>query len=363
MTDALAGLEPFCLLADPARYVACEWDLSEDADGRAYWTDMFRRHFRTILKLGVEMVEARRGDVADAQGRAERAAGELDAQLAGFIGEPKSFGRVTILVLDEWRDGTLRRHGFDDPFLDLKNRENERMLPMLTVVCQQIGELIDPAEQFLAMVEGVFAGNIFDMGAEATARAFLGQSPDFFSTRKSLPHRPWLIDDYDALARRILDGPVHRKCVFFIDNAGSDFLLGALPMMRWLARRGTPVVLVANERPTLNDMTIHDVRAWWPRILEAESSLRDLPISLVSSGTGEPLIDLSRISRELNDAARDADLLILEGMGRGVESNLNAEFICDSAKLAMIKDPSVARRHGGKVFDVICRYRTGRRLR
>jgi len=69
------------------------------------------------------------------------------------------------------------------------------------------------------------------------------------------------------------------------------------------------------------------------------------------------------VSPELNEAARDTDLLILEGMGRGVESNLDAEFICDSAKLAMIKDPSVARRHGGKVFDVICRYFSGVALR
>ena len=363
MTASPGRLEPFCLLADPARYVACEWDLSEDPDGRAYWTDMFRRHFRTILKLGIGMVEARQGDVADAHARADRAAGELDAQLAAFLAEPKAFGPVNILVLDDWRDGTLRRHGFDDPFLDLKNRENERMLRLLPVICRQIDELNDPAEQFLAVLEGVFAGNIFDMGAEATARAFLGQSPDFFATRKALPHRPWLIDDYDAFARRVLDGPVYRKCVFFIDNAGSDFLLGALPMMRWLARRGTEVVLVANERPTLNDMTIHDVRAWWPRILEAEPSLRELSIAPLSSGTGEPLIDLSRVSCELNEASRGADLVVLEGMGRGVESNLHAEFICDSAKLAMIKDPSVAKRHGGKVFDVICRYRTGRRVR
>jgi len=106
-------------------------------------------------------------------------------------------------------------------------------------------------------------------------------------------------------------------------------------------------------------MTIDDVRSWWPRIIEAEPSLRDLPITPISSGTGEPLIDLSMVSPQLNEAARDADLLILEGMGRGVETNLDAEFICDSAKLAMIKDPAVAKRHGGKVFDVICRYSSG----
>jgi type II pantothenate kinase len=44
-------------------------------------------------------------------------------------------------------------------------------------------------------------------------------------------------------------------------------------------------------------------------------------------------------------------------MGRGVESNLDAEFSCDALNLAMIKDSGVATRHGGKVFDVVCRLR------
>ena len=264
--------------------------------------------------------------------------------------------RVTILTLDTWRDRILRNHGFIDAFIDLKNRENAVALPLLPKVCKQIDRL-DEAEQLRAVIEGVFAGNIFDMGAEATAKAYLTGGPDFFAIRQTLAPRPWLVDDYDALAARMLSGPRHKKAVFFIDNAGSDFLLGAVPMMRWLARRGTHVVLAANERPTLNDMTIHDIAAWWPKVLEAEPSLRDVPIEPVSTGTGEPLIDLSGVSDELNTAAADADLVILEGMGRGVESNLDASFTCDAINLAMIKDRMIAKRNGGKLYDVVCRFR------
>jgi uncharacterized protein with ATP-grasp and redox domains len=150
--------------------------------------------------------------------------------------------------------------------------------------------------------------------------------------------------------------PPHRKAVFFIDNAGSDFLLGALPLTRLLGRRGTHIVLAANERPSLNDMTIHDVRAWWPRILAIEPSLNDVHIDLVSTGTGEPLIDLARVSNELNTAARDADLVILEGMGRGVESNFDVALTVDTFNIAMLKDPAVAARIGGQVFDLVCRF-------
>jgi type II pantothenate kinase len=115
--------------------------------------------------------------------------------------------------------------------------------------------------------------------------------------------------------------------------------------------------MAANERPTLNDMTIYDVRKWWPRMIEVEPSLADLPITPLSTGTGEPLIDLSGVSAELNTAARDADLIVLEGMGRGVESNLDANFSCDALNLAMIKDEAVARRVHGNVYDVVCRFR------
>ena len=44
-------------------------------------------------------------------------------------------------------------------------------------------------------------------------------------------------------------------------------------------------------------------------------------------------------------------------MGRGVESNLDAAFTCDAVNLAMIKDEVIARRNGGKLYDVVCRYR------
>jgi uncharacterized protein with ATP-grasp and redox domains len=183
-----------------------------------------------------------------------------------------------------------------------------------------------------------------------------GAGPTFLATRGSLVPRPWLIDDFDAMAARFASHR-HKRCVYFIDNAGSDFLLGATPMIRWMAMRGTHVIIAANERPTLNDMTVHDVRRWWPKMVEAEPSLGTLPIDIVSTGTGEPLIDLSRVSDELNEAAAEADLVILEGMGRGVESNLDAAFSCDAINLAMIKDESIAARNGGKVFDCVCRFR------
>jgi type II pantothenate kinase len=349
-------MSPFIKLANPDQYVACDWDLTLDHDAREYWVTFFIEHSRTILGVGVEAAVARGEAEASAAERARQCHDRFVVRFKGFLADPAGHGRVTILVLDAWRDNLFREFGFDDAFVDLKRRENERMLPFLPPVCAGIDEINDAAEQLRAVIEGVFAGNIFDMGASATAKAFLNASPDFFEVRRQIPQRPWLIDDFDRLTQRWLSD-VYHKAVIFIDNAGSDFILGALPLARWLARRGTHVVLAANERPTLNDMTIAELRDWWPEITRTEPTFGELPITSVSSGTGEPLIDLSEVSSELNAASEDADLVILEGMGRGVESNLGASFTCDALNIAMLKDHSVAKRHGGKLFDVVCRFR------
>lgn len=349
--------EPFIKLADASGYLACDWDLSADTVGRVHWVAFFKRHLETILRLGVE--ECGRGD--EAVKRANACKEEFAKRFDRFERSPDEFGRVSIIELGRMRNEILWAHGFNDCFAGMKERENAEAVKLLAQVCRGI-DALEGEDQTRAVIEGVFAGNIFDMGAEATARRFLeGGGIGFFETREKLAKRPWLVDEYDLLVakthRANSVGVGWKKCVFFVDNAGSDFVLGAVPMVRWLARGGVEVVIAANEKPTLNDMTAQEVKRWWPRLVEAEPSLAGLPISIVSTGTSEPLIDLSRVGEELNEAARDADLVVLEGMGRGVESNLDARFSCDALNLAMLKDEVVARRIGGKIYDVVCRFR------
>jgi type II pantothenate kinase len=296
-------------------------------------------------------------DRAQAQHRADECRDQFIAFCKPLADDPTLLTPLNILTLAQARDRILRQNGFVDSFADLKHRENVAALPLLPAVCAEI-DAADPPRQVRLLVENLFAGNIFDMGAGATAEKFLLESPDFFATRRGLTPRPWLIDDFDALTSALLRPDRHRRAIFFVDNAGGDFVLGAVPLARWLAGRGTSVVVVANELPSLNDMTIADVRALWPTIEAAEPSLTGLPIEFVSGGTGEPLIDLSKVSPELNIAAANADLILLEGMGRAVESNLDAQFDCDVINLAMIKDLTVARHHHGKLYDVICRFRS-----
>ena len=50
------------------------------------------------------------------------------------------------------------------------------------------------------------------------------------------------------------------------------------------------------------------------------------------------------------------DLIILEGMGRSIHTNLHATFACDALKVSILKNRWLAEKLGGKIFDVVFRY-------
>lgn len=50
------------------------------------------------------------------------------------------------------------------------------------------------------------------------------------------------------------------------------------------------------------------------------------------------------------------DLIVIEGMGRALHTNLEAKFTCECLKLAVIKNRWLANRLGGDMFSVMCRY-------
>ena len=54
---------------------------------------------------------------------------------------------------------------------------------------------------------------------------------------------------------------------------------------------------------------------------------------MASNGQGCPCLDLSRLPRELCQAAQSADLVILEGMGRAILTNFQARFSVAALKV------------------------------
>ncbi len=134
-----------------------------------------------------------------------------------------------------------------------------------------------------------------------------------------------------------------------------------LPLARELLRQGTTVVVAANSLPSINDITAAELEELLPQVQHEQCAqtvpnITWVPVSpshslaswaclqicaadpvlckgvstrqlqVVASGSGLPVIDLTQLSLELAEAGAGADLVVLEGMGRSIETNINALF-------------------------------------
>jgi damage-control phosphatase, subfamily II, stand-alone protein len=274
-------------------------------------------------------------------------------------------GKICCKRLCLIRDTCLRDVGFWDPYLAIKAAENDKALALLPLVLKELDAVLDDAARFEMAVKGVFAGNIFDLGAPDLAAKYEAgaDAGDMFAAAKdNLLGRPWVVDELDALQQRMsyVEVPPHKKAMIFVDNAGADFVLGLLPFARELLKRGTAVVIAANAVASINDMTYGEARD----VIAAAAVQDDVlcekvakgALRVVNSGNDLPMIDLSEVSQECAQEAEGTDLVVLEGMGRGIESNLYAKFRVESLKLAMVKHREVAQSLGGRLYDCVCQY-------
>jgi type II pantothenate kinase len=342
----------FHLIANPEQYYPCRQDMLKDKQFRDYWLDHFIQHFELTTRLAIDVYGT------DAAARAAACHADLRKEMESLRDHPHAHGELNLQVLGIIRQQCLIRHGIADPYQHIKTRENSRCATMFAPLVQELDRMEDPQSVLETLILGVFAGNIFDLGATATAAAYANNGPAFLQVRNDI-RRPWLVDHFNDFARWYFTHPPG-KAAIFVDNAGSDIILGIFPLARWLAQRGTRIVLVANDEPALNDITVSELRCLTADLAEREPILKQLVsrslLTIAGSGGGTPLIDLRHVSDECNAACAGADLLILEGMGRSLESNFDTAFIPACVKLCMIKEPIIARRMGGKVFDVIFRF-------
>lgn len=346
----------FCLLSEPDKYLAHDWDLVQDQAGREHWLELFAKHFIETLKHA--RMQYGRGATKPIAVAGEQFAAAIEKIRQNPASLPG--GKLGIMEFCRLRESVLRANKLNDPFGYIKNRENASAARLYPQVVRKLHVMQNQAK-WLHLVECVFAGNIFDLGATATLH--LAEKPgDFLQAVENTKPRPWLIDNYDVLEKDLLSAPPTKwaKAVVFVDNAGSDFILGVMPLVRELALCGTKIVLAANELPSLNDITADEVATEVERLAAMDEDLAALinagMFEVVSTGNDIPLIDLSNVTDELNQAAADAELVILEGMGRAVESNLDAKFSVDTLHLALLKDEAVAARVGGKLYDCVCKY-------
>ncbi|PIA15354.1 hypothetical protein COEREDRAFT_82104 [Coemansia reversa NRRL 1564] len=203
---------------------------------------------------------------------------------------------------------------------------------------------------------------MFDWGSAALRGALADGSLDLARARKQITWR-----DSFANADRFLDrvdhGPAYTRALVFVDNSGADVCLGVLPFVRFLAARGTSVVLAANSRPALNDVTEHELLAIVRRAALVDECIAkafdDNRLMVCGTGSSEPCLDLRKLDERLVRLSQGADLVVIVGMGRAIHSNYHARFSCDSLKLAVFKNQMAADAAGAHIYDALCRYVPG----
>ncbi|KNA18261.1 hypothetical protein SOVF_072590 [Spinacia oleracea] len=298
--------------------------------------------------------------VPDAKVRAEKFAERFGEILEDLKKDPESHGGPPdCILLCRLREQVLRELGFRDIFKKVKDDENAKAISLFCNVVSLNDAIEDPVKRLENLVKGMFAGNIFDLGSAELAEVFSKDGMSFLASCQNLLPRPWVVDDLDTFKVNWIKKS-WGKAVIFVDNSGADIILGILPFARELLRRGTQVILAANELPSINDVTYTELFDIVSQLKDESGQLMGVDTSkllIANSGNDLPVIDLTSVSQELGYVASDADLVVLEGMGRGIETNLYAQFKCDSIKIGMVKHPEVAQFLGGRLYDCVFKYK------
>ncbi|XP_050435430.1 4'-phosphopantetheine phosphatase isoform X2 [Adelges cooleyi] len=349
----------FCpLLMDPASYIPDTVDLNSDKEAREYWLDCFEQSIENYVSYAV----ASQPTSDTAKSRSEKFKEKFIARVKLLRIKPFTYGNLTVRGLLDTINHCLKEFDFPDPYLTQKRTENEEALSCLQERLTEL-DTLNVKNRQVELIMGVLAGNTFDWGAKETVALMKSGQFDFKQARNKVPARPWLMDYLDDWVQKIYNEK-YKRIAIFIDNSGFDIVLGILPLAREFLRQGSTVILCANSAPALNDVTHSELVV----LLRHASSicpviakgLDEGALKSMETAQGGPCLDLSRLGRELANELSTVDLIVLEGMGRAVHTNLDAKFTCDSLKLAIIKNRWLAKRLGGDMFSVVCKYETPR---
>uniref|UniRef100_T1INC0 4'-phosphopantetheine phosphatase n=1 Tax=Strigamia maritima TaxID=126957 RepID=T1INC0_STRMM len=345
------------LLADPSTYVADAVDLTTDKDARDYWLQCFEDATDKFVAQAISS----QPNTDDAAARASKFRDKYLNRLKHLREQPFAYGSLTVRSLLDMREHCLNEFDFPDPYFQQKQFENESALRSLSARLAYLDSL-PWGEKQEALITGVLAGNVFDWGAREVAVLLEGAKFGFEEAVTNLEPRPWLVDNLDKWLNRLKIGPPHKCAAIFVDNSGIDIVMGIIPFVRELIARKTKVILCANSRPALNDVTYCELTVLMKQVAtisnEISEALLHDQLLIMDSGQGSPCLDLSRLQEDVAKAMVDeqVELLVLEGMGRAVHTNLNATFVCETLKLAVLKNKWLASRLGGKMFSVMCKY-------
>ncbi|MBD3235991.1 MAG: DUF89 family protein [Candidatus Eisenbacteria bacterium] len=341
------------------------WDLAASPEVVPHWAAILRGNLRYSLERAA----------ADGKESTPAAQRRVEAILMGLFDDlERGVATATLRTIHEVtlvREAVLRAHALHDPYRAIKAREAERLLPQAAERLARAwvwgGQAAD-SEPLAELLAGLLAGNLFDLGSALTQEAFRSGCMDHESAaeRYRRDARRFLAQlEPSALARlcaqpRALEQPPEGRVLLFADNAGADYLLGLLPAALFWARRWE-VVVVLNALPVASDIAFAESGPLFEALARTPGS--PLPQAIdagrlrcVPSGTGSPGIDLRYVGAALDRAAEGCAWLLLDGQGRGIETNWPTRFRCPALRCAVVKDRLVAHAIGAAAPEPVLRW-------
>ncbi|XP_022910990.1 4'-phosphopantetheine phosphatase [Onthophagus taurus] len=345
------------LLQEPEEYLPDTIDLRNNPKERDYWLPCLERMVRKF----VDKASILNPHKPQAKEEAEHCFRIFQEMIKRLNNNPEIMNPLSIRTLLEFNEKTLRSNNFTDAWLVQKQKETKTAFREFSSRLKYIDNIDTFGVRWLELVKGLLAGNMFDWGAKAVTD--LLETTGSFGlgdAMNTIQKRPWFIDDLDEWIET-LQKKSYKKVVIFVDNAGVDFVLGVIPLAREFIKRDTDVILSANTFPALNDITIKELNCCLqeaslhcPVIKNAVDSKK---LQGIENGQGGPCLDLSKLNSGLCDKMKNVDLVMLEGMGRAVHTNLKAKFNIDSVKLAVLKNEWLAQSLGAQQFSIIFEFK------
>ncbi|KAK9799347.1 hypothetical protein WJX73_008823 [Symbiochloris irregularis] len=412
--------EYFPLLADPVHYTPDTQDINKDREEMGYWLGAMQEGLSTLVAKASASEHNKPGAQRRAAAFAKAFTAHLTKvqSVPGAYGELgladvfemreeclREFGFTDVYRMDKDRENTTALEVLPDLLRELDTLDPHARLTAL-VEGVLAANIFDWGAR--ECVELYRNGTILEIYRKA--RTTLAKRPWRVDDFEGLKAAWFAKGQQSQMGPGDVPRSPFKRVIMFVDNAGADVVLGMLPLARELLRGGAEVVLVANSQPAINDVTAPELR----RVLEAAASccpviaaaresalkaleandgrmppLEGLPprirsyahlqelegtasgssssqhapfprqarLYVVGNGQGSPCLDLRRVPDTLADATIGADLVILEGMGRAIHTNLRTRFKCPSLKLAMIKNARLASRlFGGQTYDCLCMF-------
>lgn len=347
--------ERFLHFEQDDNYLPGLWDLGRNPVMLKHWQGIFRSNFTYMMKLF--RMYRDRGTVS----RGKTAREEMNTFLDRLESRNLTRQFPTVHHITIFRENLLQNHGLEDPYREEKLQATKKALSLYPRIIRKLDGIADFKNKMKECCYRVFGGNTVDLGSVEISRQLSRKSLQYSDIMKRVRRKKWFLDHFDVWMEK-LSNTAHTgsPILFFVDNAGHDFVCGCIPMARTLAETGFTVLLITNETPSLNDVTFEEALVIFNRLQTLDTTLRSMKdrtrIRIISNGNRVPGIDFRYVGGLVNMDSRKSAMMILEGQGRAIETNWKTRFGIDCVRISTVKERTVADAIDASPLDLILRF-------